>query len=198
MNHAGTQRLETSRLILRRFTVEDAPRMFAEWANDPEVTRYLTWAPHETPSVTRQLLEEWTGQYGCPEYYHWAIEEKQSGRLIGDIGVVHLSERDFCCEIGYCLSRDRWGLGIMTEAFSAVLAFLFDTVGVHRVEARHIAENISSGKVMQKCGLLREGVGREAFCCPSDGEYHDLVQYAILLEDWQTARPESRCENWNT
>lgn len=72
----------------------------------------------------------------------------------------------------------------MTEAFSAVLTFLFDTVGFHRVEARHIAENIGSGKVMQKCGLLHEGVSRKAFCCPSDGKYHDLVHYAILRENW--------------
>lgn len=59
MNHAGTQRLETLRLILRCFTVEDAPRIFSEWANDPEVARYLTWTPHETPSVTRRLLKDW-------------------------------------------------------------------------------------------------------------------------------------------
>ena len=63
MNHIGTKRLSTRRLILRPFSLEDAPAMFQNWANDPEVSRYVTWPPHGQLSVTQALLEEWTSQY---------------------------------------------------------------------------------------------------------------------------------------
>ena len=71
MNHVGTQQLETSRLILRKFRIKDAPIMFQNWANDPEVTRYVTWLPHGKVSVTQSLLEEWTARYSEPDPYHW-------------------------------------------------------------------------------------------------------------------------------
>ena len=57
MEHCGTVRLESERLILRRFTPEDARAMYDNWASDPEVTAFLTWAPHESPAATRRLLE---------------------------------------------------------------------------------------------------------------------------------------------
>ena len=59
MNKTGTQRLETQRLILRRFEIEDADDMYNNWASDPEVTRYLTWPVHSSVEVTRSLLTEW-------------------------------------------------------------------------------------------------------------------------------------------
>ncbi len=184
MNHVGTQQLETSRLILRKFRIKDAPIMFQNWANDPEVTRYVTWLPHGKVSVTQSLLEEWTARYSEPDTYHWCIVDKNRKEAIGDISVVRISERDSCCEIGYCLSRQFWGQGIMTEAYSAVLKFLFETVGFHRVEAKHVDENPASGKVMKKCGMLFEGISRKAIHLLSDQSYHDLENYAILLEDW--------------
>ena len=59
MNKAGTQRIETERLILRRFTLKDAVYMYYNWASDPKVTKYLTWPAHTSLKVTRDLLEEW-------------------------------------------------------------------------------------------------------------------------------------------
>ena len=58
LTHVGSQRLETERLILRRFRVEDAQEMFSGWANDLEISRYVTWPPHGELTVTRQLLAE--------------------------------------------------------------------------------------------------------------------------------------------
>ena len=59
MRHAGTQEIETPRLILRRLLPEDANRMYVNWANDPDVTRFLRWEPHKNAAETRQLLEAW-------------------------------------------------------------------------------------------------------------------------------------------
>ena len=59
MNKAGTQRIETDRLILRRFRSEDAEDMYANWASDPEVTRFLTWPTHSSVDVTKAILSDW-------------------------------------------------------------------------------------------------------------------------------------------
>ena len=59
MKHCGTQRIETKRLLLRRFSVDDADAMFRNWASDPEVTKYLTWPAHSSAEVSRAVLESW-------------------------------------------------------------------------------------------------------------------------------------------
>lgn len=63
MNKAGTQRIETDRLILRRFRLEDAEDMYANWASDPEVARFLTWPTHSSVEVTKSLLADWIPRY---------------------------------------------------------------------------------------------------------------------------------------
>ena len=92
LNHKGTVTIETDRLILRRFTMEDTEPMFLGWATDPEVYRHMTWPPHENMEVTRELLERWTGSYGAADYYNWAIVLKENGpEPIGNISVVGIN-----------------------------------------------------------------------------------------------------------
>ena len=79
MKHCGTQRLETGRLILRRFELEDARPMFENWAKDPEVSRYTTWLPHESAEVTRALIADWIQRYEDPGYYNWVMALKANG-----------------------------------------------------------------------------------------------------------------------
>ena len=83
MEHIGTKRLETDRLILRPFVPEDAVPMFRNWASDPEVTRYLTWPTHQSMTVTRSVIESWVKRYDDPAYYHWTIELKSLGEDLG-------------------------------------------------------------------------------------------------------------------
>ena len=161
MTDLGTKTLETTRLLLRPFTVDDAPAMHASWACDPEVTKFLTWPVHSGPEVTRTLLEEWTSQYQDPTYYNWAIVWKETGALIGNISVVERQESSASCHIGYCLSRAFWHKGVMTEAFSEVIRFLFEEVGALRIGACHDPQNPHSGGVMKKCGLTYEGTRRQ-------------------------------------
>ena len=80
MRHAGTQDIETPRLLLRRLLPEDAPQMYANWASDPEVTRYLRWEPHKSPAETRELLAAWALLYPNPDYYQWAMVERPPDR----------------------------------------------------------------------------------------------------------------------
>ena len=154
MNHCGTRELETERLILRRFTLDDAPFMHKNWASDPEVTKYLTWPCHESVEASRCVLESWMPCYENDNYYNWAIVLKELGEPIGSIAVVEQKEDTSMVHIGYCIGRKWWHQGITSEAFAAVIKYLFEEVGVNRLEARHNVNNPNSGRVMKKCGNL--------------------------------------------
>lgn len=158
MNHCGTQRLETGRLILRRYVNADAAAMYKNWASDQEVTRFLTWPTHPNQEVSARVIEDWVNQYSDDSYYHWAIVLKNNGEEpIGDIAVVSLKENVSMAHVGYCIGRNWWHQGITSEALKAVMEFLFDVVAVNRIEARHDPRNPNSGGVMEKCGMKYEG-----------------------------------------
>ena len=162
MNKAGTQKVETQRLILRRFKIEDAEDMYNNWASDPEVTRYLTWPLHASIEVTRSLLGEWISRYEDGGYFNWVIEYKETGSAIGNISVVKLNEDIDAADMGYCMSRTYWGQGLMPEALQAVMTYLFDVVGLRRIAACHDVNNPKSGRVMDKAGMKQEGIFRSA------------------------------------
>ena len=157
MQHLGTITLETPRLLLRRFTLDDAEDMFRNWASDDEVTVFLRWPSHQSVVVTRQVVAKWVDDYDNEKNYQWCIELKETGQAIGSIGVVEINERVDGAEIGYVIGRAYWHQGITSEALAAVIDFLFRKVGFNRIEAHHDPHNPNSGKVMQKCGLKYEG-----------------------------------------
>ena len=181
LTHKGTQTIETFRLILRRAIREDAEPMFQNWASDPEVTKFLTWPAHGSIAVSEMVIGSWLQEYEKDSYYQWMIELKEIGQPIGSISVVRQNDRVEEAEIGYCIGSQWWHRGIMTEALSAVIAYLFDEVGVNRIAARHDPNNPHSGGVMKKCGMNYEGT-----CRASDRNNQgicDIAQYAILRED---------------
>lgn len=162
MEHKGTRTLNTDRLILRRFTLDDAESMYRNWASDEEVTRFLTWPPHASVEVTKSLLTDWINHYEEDNYYNWVIELKETGDVIGSISVVKLNEMIAGADIGYCMSKDFWGKGIMPEALRAVIRYLFCEVGLNRIAACHDVNNPKSGRVMDKAGMKLEGILRSA------------------------------------
>lgn len=182
MKKCGTQRIETDRLILRRYKIEDADAMYKNWASDSEVTKFLTWQPHSSVEVSRGIIENWLKEYSDEKYYQWAIVLKDNGNEpIGGISVVHMNEDISMVHIGYCLGRAWWRRGIMSEALKAVTDFMFDTVEVNRVEARHDPRNPNSGKVMQKCGMKYEGTLRSAD--RNNQGICDACYYALLRSE---------------
>ena len=82
LNHTGSVVLETDRLILRKFQLNDAENMFINWAASPEVTRYVTWFPHSSVELSRNVIEAWIDEYQEPDYYQWAIVVKDINRKI--------------------------------------------------------------------------------------------------------------------
>lgn len=162
MKHLGTKRIETERLVLRPFTMGDAEAMFANWASDPEVTKYLTWPAHGSVEVSKMVLSDWVSHYGEETYYQWAIVVKELGQPIGSISVVSRNDAAELVHIGYCIGKRWWHQGYTSEALKAVMDFFFDEVGVNRVETRHDPNNPNSGKVMRKCGMKFEGTLRQS------------------------------------
>lgn len=184
MKHLGTQRLETDRLILRALRESDAQAMYQNWANSTEVTQFLTWPPHENVEVTQKLLALWVPQYEQLDFYQWAIVLKTaSDEPIGTISVVDADDRIEKMEIGYCLGQDFWQQGIMSEALAAVVRFLFENVGVNRLESRHDVLNPGSGAVLQKGGFLYEGTRRAAEL--NNQGVCDTCVYGLLQSDYK-------------
>lgn len=181
MKHLGTKRIETSRLVLRPFVMEDAEPMYRNWASDPEVTKFLSWPTYKSVDTAHEILGIWVPQYQDNTFYQWAIELKEIGEVIGSISVVNCDERVDMVEIGFCIGRNWWGQGIMTEAFGAVIDYLFDEVGVQRIEAGHDPDNPASGAVQRKCGLKYEGTLRRRI--RSNQGVTDVAWYSILKEE---------------
>ena len=153
MKHLGTKVLETERLILRPFTMEDSERMFYNWATSEKVTKFLTWQPHQSQDVTKEILAYWLENYKNLNFYQWAIELKEIKEPIGSISVVRIDDQNKECEIGYCIGDKWWGKGITCEALKSVMNLLFEEVGAKVVCAKHDVDNPNSGKVMVKAGM---------------------------------------------
>lgn len=182
--HVGTQKIETERLTLRRFKVEDAENMFKNWASDPENVKHLSWSAHKNIEETKNILNEWIASYENKKSYNWAITLKETDEIIGGIDVILLLEHIDCCEIGYVLSKKYWNQGIMTEALKAVQNYLFEKANFNRIQARHDVDNPASGKVMIKAGMKFEGVLRQSDK-KNTGELCDTAVYSVLKSDFK-------------
>ena len=157
MNHLGVIFMETERLILRPFKESDVADVYNNWTSDDKVTQYLTWPTHKSMEVTKMLVDLWISESEKLQNYQWCIVYKENQQAIGNISVVDLDENIEAVEIGYCIGAAYWQKGITTEAFKAVIRFLFEEVGCNRISARHDISNPSSGAVMKKSGLEYEG-----------------------------------------
>ncbi|MGX7075191.1 GNAT family N-acetyltransferase [Globicatella sanguinis] len=139
--------LETKRLRLRKLTEDDAPKIFNGWANDPEVTKYLTWEPHETIATTQAILTNWLVAYQDEQTVRYGIESKATDELMGMIDIVKFW--DGSPVVGYVLGKQYWSQGYMTEAFAAVVAYLFE-LGYPKIFIEAEDVNIGSNSVIKK------------------------------------------------
>ncbi len=182
IQHKGTVTIETLRLILRRFEEQDAEAMYKNWAGDAEVCKFLSWGPHISSEVSMKRILNWIDGYRRDNSYVWALEEKGNGQAIGSISVEIADDRGESCEVGYCLSKDYWNRGVMTEALQAILHYLFYEVGYRRIQAKHDVLNVASGRVMQKAGMLYEKTENKVGL-RKDGTYYDLDVYVKYREE---------------
>ena len=151
MNFIGTKTLKTKRLILRKFSKNDL-NDFYDYASNDQITKYLTWNPHQSKEESQKILENIFTKYDN-KTFRWAIILKKENKLIGSIDVVNFNIADELVEIGYALNVNYHNNGFMTEAFKEVINFLFNEVNVKEIRACFQIENTASFKVMQKCGF---------------------------------------------
>jgi Acetyltransferases, including N-acetylases of ribosomal proteins len=188
MTHKGTVTLETERLILRRFMINDAEPMFCNWASDPEVTKYLMWPTHLNADISREVIKNWLPGYESESYYNWAIELKILHEPIGSIAAVKVEDSTNMVHIGYCIGKPWWHKGYTSEALTRLVQFFFEEVGVNRIEARFDPRNANSGKVMANAGLKYEGTMRLAD--HNNQGLCDASFYAILTDDYFKKEPK--------
>lgn len=181
LRRSGTQTIETERLILRQFVPEDAQAMYHNWASDPEVTKYLMWQPHQNEEESSRIIDDWINKYEEGNYYNWAIELKELGEPIGNISVVAQNDKVRQAHIGYCIGKQWWHQGIMTEALGGVIQYLFSE-GYLRIDSRHNVNNPHSGGVMKKAGMQYEGTLRQNGW--DNSGIHDEAYYSILAEEY--------------
>jgi ribosomal-protein-alanine N-acetyltransferase len=168
--------IHTKRLLLRPPGEADAQRMFERYCNDPEVCRYLSWAPHRHVRETANFLQ--TTLAGITDGTRAArlIFDRESGELLGSVGGVLLEHR---LQFGYCLARDAWGQGYATEASRAFVAVAMNEPNVWRVQAFCDIENRASARVLEKAGLNFEGTLKRYMVMPNvSGEPRDMHCYA--------------------
>lgn len=192
MEHKGTLTLETERLILRRFTLEDAECAFKNWMSNDNVTRFLRWQTHKDISVTLEYLQFLLDNYSRNDFYEWAIELKILGEPVGSISAVALNEWASSVEIGYCIGEKQWRQGITSEALAAVMRFFFEEVGANRVYSEHDVNNPNSGKVMQKCGLKYEGTLRQGD--RNNTGFSDTAVYGLIREEYEELYKNGACD----
>lgn len=183
MKHLGTEIIETNRLILRRFKMDDAENMYKNWASDDDVTKYLTWPAHKSISDTKEILKKWQDNYYKKDFYQWAIVLKEIDEVIGCIGVVFHDDRIEMVHIGYCIGKKFWHRGITSESLKHVIEFFFEKVKVNRIESRHDPRNVNSGAVMKKCHMKYEGTLRQ-------GDFNnqgicDASYYGLLRDEYE-------------
>lgn len=188
MKLSDTPILETERLFLRRFRMEDAEAVFA-YASDEDTARYVSWDAHRTLEDSRQFLSWVESQYQAGKAADWALMDKQSGRIIGSMGIVSQHEENRACEIGYVIGREHWGQGLIAEALTRVLRYLFEETTVNRVQAICCQENHASARVLEKTGFAFEGLLRQFVRMKK--RYWDMRMYAMLRETWEKAHPTS-------
>ncbi|MDR1570627.1 MAG: GNAT family N-acetyltransferase [Oscillospiraceae bacterium] len=176
--------LETSRITLRRMTMADAQDVY-RYSSDPEVAKYVLWDAHRNIQDSRAYIRYVQRQYRNDEPSSWGMILRNTQHLIGTIGFMWWNQENHSAEIGYSLARPYWNQGMTTEALAKVIEFGFDRMRLHRIEAQHCVENGASGRVMEKCGMTREGVLRGRLY--SKGAFMDVVLYAILESDRRPA-----------
>ena len=150
--------IETDRLLLRTFTIEDAPLIY-ELNLDPEVIRY-TLDPIKDIEQAREVLEKTIlPQYALNDHGRWAVITKKDKEFIGWCGLKARPERNEI-DLGYRFIKAAWGKGFATEAAYACIQYGFEKLHLQRIIGRAMPANTGSLRVLEKCGMtfIREEV----------------------------------------
>jgi len=180
--------LTGKKLTLRELRVDDAPTLFSMLSTH-ETARFISPPPTTVDGFQRfvewAIRERERGSYIC-----FAIVPEGMTSAVGLFQVRALEPGFGTAEWGFALGSPYWGSGLFLEGARLVLDFVFDAVGVHRLEARASIANGRGNGALRKLGAAQEGVLRRSFL--RNGEYHDQVLWSVLKEDWFAQKTEPR------
>lgn len=173
--------IETNRIILRGWALNDVDDFF-EYAKNPNVGPNAGWGPHTDKQISLNILNSFIEKNEV-----WAIVYKENGKVIGSVGLHDDDRRKGNMEnikmLGYVLSEDYWGKGIMTETVNAVLKFAFEDMNLELVSVFHYPFNSRSKRVIEKCGFAYEGRLRMASKI-FDGSVCDSLCYSMTRKEY--------------
>lgn len=167
--------LETDRLLLRPPKLSDAREVYA-YACDPAVSRYVLWERHRSVRDARLFLSDLIRENARGEGLTLCCVLKSRDAVVGTIGFCGIDPENMRGEVGYSFAQNVWGHGIATEALQCLLSYGFDVMKLHRIEGECDVRNPASARVMEKCGMIREGVLKARFL--NKGEFVDVVLLA--------------------
>ncbi|HLO15258.1 MAG TPA: GNAT family N-acetyltransferase [Anaerolineales bacterium] len=174
------ERIETKRLVLRKPRLDDASAIFHGWAQDKEVTRYLTWRPHQRIEQTQEFVRGCLAAWEHETRFPYMITLKEAGEVIGMIDPRIEGPK---VGIGYGAARAHWGKGYITEATRTIIEWAFQQPSIYRVYATTDVENVASQRVLEKVGMQCEGVLRKYILHPNISAVpRDSYMYAIVKE----------------
>jgi RimJ/RimL family protein N-acetyltransferase len=169
--------LKTERLRLRKAKLADAEAIFRQYAQDPEVTRYVSWRAHQSIDETHEYMRMCLLAWDTGKAFHWIIERREDKQVIGMI-IARVNAEKW--ELGFVLARAHWGRGYMTEAVKGIIAWALKQKDIFRVWAVCDIDNKASARVMQKAGMKCEGVLTRWSVHPNlSAEPRDSYCYAI-------------------
>jgi len=170
--------LETERLLLRPFTIEDSGTV-QRFAGSDEVYRNTMGMPrpYEEADAVR-----WIAGHSVTFYQGEGIElavTLKSGELIGAAGIT-ISKAHNRGELGYWIGKPYWNLGYCSEAADVLIRYAFDSMGLNKITSRHFPHNPASGRVLEKVGFIIEGILKEEYS--KDGKYLSAIVYALFRD----------------
>ncbi len=174
--------LQTQRLTLRPFTLDDAPAV-QKLAGDPAIADTTLNIPHPyADGMAEAWIKGQADAFARKGNYTYAITRRDDGILLGAIGLTQ-DQRHNRAEMGYWIGKLYWGQGYATEAARALLAYGFEALQLNKIYATYFKRNPASGRVMQKIGMTYEGLLRQHV--RNGQRYEDLLYYGILRADFE-------------
>ncbi|MBU5439420.1 GNAT family N-acetyltransferase [Tissierella sp. MSJ-40] len=169
--------ITTERLVLRIFEKSDAETV-TKLCNNYNIYKNTLYLPYPySIDCALSWIENHLDNFNADKSYEFAITDKKTGKLYGAIALSN-NQHFNNGEIAYWIGEEFWGNGYATEASKAILEFAFNVKQYHKVYARHFASNLASGKVIEKLGMLKEGILIDHVM--KEDRYEDLVYYGII------------------
>ncbi len=177
--------LPAPRLTLRQLTSDDADDIFAVFS-DPEVMRFWSHGPMTARSEAAAYIDHIHEGLRRRDLFQWGISPRADGRIVGTCTLLNVHADHERGEIGFAVARSQWGRGLASEAVAALIAFAFERIQLHRLEADTEPRNERSLRLLERLGFRREGHLRERYYV--DGERQDTVLLGLLRPEWTARR----------